>query len=107
MKIEINISQIQSLVLQLDLIINYTSGGKKLNHTDLTYLAYLKLHGYPKGKDLTILDGVSLSKQSWANKISTLKKKGIITKSNELHPNIYTKLGDFEYNINFKIKENV
>lgn len=105
MVINFNLKSIDSIVLQLYLLSFNTNNGKSFSKTDLVYLAYLYLYGYKDGKDKALTDGLTLNKQSWANKMMYFRKLGIVTKANQLHPKIKLTDSSFEYTLKVNTNE--
>lgn len=104
--LKLHIDQLQSIRLQLDLMINYTHKGIVLNSTQLLYLSYFVCYGIKKGRDKIIEDGISLSSQVWSNNLVLFRNTGLIhgvREKSKLNPNIKIEL-DPAYNYVLKIE---
>ena len=107
--LKLHIDQLQSIRLQLDLMINYTHKGIVLNSTQLLYLSYFVCYGIKKGRDKIIEDGISLSPQVWSNNLVIFRNTGLIQgvrEESRLNPNIkIEKDPKFNYNLVIEPKE--
>ena len=105
-KREYNLSPVEFYRCQLEEIINFPV--KKLTHTDVTLMAYVKVHG---ANYLTTLmeDRIFTNPLSVKNTVSKLTRAKVLIKDNGLHinPKIILQEEDFVQMTVFKKDENL
>ena len=107
-KLTLNITQIQSIKLQLHLLFNFIKGDS-LKPADLEYLAYFILYG-EEGKKRILEDAVSVSAEVWHNKLTKFRKMGIVMglrESTYLNPNIKIALDNLTYNLTINVQPHI
>lgn len=99
------LTDIQSLILQLDLLINYTPKGVQLNRANLIYLAYLAKYGFIKGREKVLEDGISLNGGVWSNQLNILRSKGLVKGKREesvINPDLKLELNSFKLELDIE-----
>lgn len=110
--LELKISQIQSIKLQLHLLFNFMPGTKEdqLKPIDLDYLAYFICYGVKEGKLKILKDEVSVAEGVWHNKLYEFRKLGILLGKGDkttLNPKIKINLGNLNYKIDFNVQSDL
>ena len=107
--LNLNLGPLESVRLQLDLMINYTYKGVVLNSTELIYLAYFTLYGVD-GRKKIIDDSISLNSQVWSNMLYKFRNLGIVQgvrKDTILNPKLKIEYDEnYSYNLVIKPKDN-
>ena len=108
MNLNLKISEVESIKLQLDLLINYTPKGTVLNKKQLLYLSYFAIYGFKKGKELILEKEISLNGQVWSNHLNLFRDLGLVVgvrENSKLNPNIKLNFSEFTYTLNIKFDE--